>query len=83
MAVGIQVQVDSKASGVMFTLNVNSGVITEFTVECVFGQGEGYVSGSLSADKYIIRRKEGKLLVREIVVKEYYYDIIFCCSRFS
>ena len=83
MAVVIQLQVDSKASGVMFTLNVNSGGITEFTVESVFGQGEGYVSGSLSADKYLIRRKDGKLLVREIVVKEYYYDIIFNNSHSS
>ena len=76
MAVVIQNQVDSKASGVMFTINANNGALTEYTVEAVFGQGEGYVSGNLKPDKYMIRQSDGKVLLREIVDKEYFYDVV-------
>ena len=76
MAVVIQLQINSKASGVMFTINANNGALSEFTVESVFGQGEGYVSGNLKPDKYLIRKKDGKVLMREIVMKEFYYDLV-------
>jgi pyruvate,water dikinase len=51
MAVVIQRQIDSEASGV--AMGRSGGII----VEAVFGQGEGLVSGAVSADHWEVERR--------------------------
>lgn len=75
MAVVIQAQINSQAAGVMFTLNVRNGALTEYTVESVWGQGEGLVSGALVPDKFIIRASDNFLLQSETSVKQHYFGL--------
>lgn len=56
MAVGVQNMVASgkATSGVMFTLDTESGFDQVVLINAVFGQGEGIVSGKLNPDEYVL-----------------------------
>ena len=61
MAVVIQPMVDATVSGVMFTMNPMNGSWREMSVEAVWGQCEGLVSGQISPHWYLVRRPRGRL----------------------
>jgi pyruvate,water dikinase len=69
MAVVIQQQLDCGSAGVMFTCNTVTGSLDEFTVEAVFGQGEGLVSGAISPDRYFLRAADGTVLHKQVGIK--------------
>ena len=56
MAVILQLQIDSKVAGVIFTQNPINGNAREIIVESVWGQGEGVVSSKITPDRFTIKR---------------------------
>ena len=56
MAVVIQVLIEPRCAGVMFTINPLTGSWREMTVEAAWGQGESVVSGRVVPDFYKVRR---------------------------
>jgi len=70
IAVVVQRQVQSARSGVMFTIDPASGDRDRLVVEGAFGLGESVVSGSVSPDRYIVRKDGLKVELREVRRKE-------------
>ena len=54
ISVGIQKMVNSKAAGVMFTLNPTDGDLSKIIIEGSWGLGETVVSGSVNPDKFVV-----------------------------
>lgn len=66
IAVPIQVMVQSEKSGVIFTVDPLTSDKTRITIEAGYGLGEAIVSGSITPDRYLVDKKELKILGREI-----------------
>lgn len=64
MAVVIQQQVQSECAGVAFSLNPVTGDQYESVVECVWGQGEGLVGGTLTPHSWVADWREPVHVVR-------------------
>lgn len=71
IAVIVQQQIAATRSGVMFTANPATGDHGELVIESAFGLGEAVVSGSVSPDRYLVK-KEDRLSVwrRDVHYKE-------------
>jgi pyruvate,water dikinase len=54
ISVGVQKMVNSKAAGVMFTLNPTDGDVSKVLIEGSWGLGETVVSGSVNPDKFVV-----------------------------
>ena len=54
ISVGVQKMVNSKAAGVMFTLNPTNGDLSKVVIEGSWGLGETVVSGSVNPDKFVV-----------------------------
>lgn len=54
ISVGVQQMVNSKAAGVMFTINPTDGDPTKIVIEGSWGLGETVVSGSVNPDKFVV-----------------------------
>ena len=54
ISVGIQKMVNSKAAGVMFTINPTDGDSSKVVIEGSWGLGETVVSGSVNPDKFVV-----------------------------
>ncbi len=54
ISVGIQKMVNSKAAGVMFTINPTDGDPSKVVIEGSWGLGETVVSGSVNPDKFVV-----------------------------
>lgn len=54
ISVGVQKMVNSKAAGVMFTLNPTDGDPSKVVIEGSWGLGETVVSGSVNPDKFVV-----------------------------
>lgn len=54
ISVGVQKMVNSKAAGVMFTLNPTDGDLSKVLIEGSWGLGETVVSGSVNPDKFVV-----------------------------
>jgi pyruvate,water dikinase len=54
ISVGVQKMVNSKAAGVMFTLNPTDGDLSKIVIEGSWGLGETVVSGSVNPDKFVV-----------------------------
>ncbi|HID72576.1 TPA: phosphoenolpyruvate synthase, partial [Candidatus Micrarchaeota archaeon] len=54
ISVGVQKMVNSKAAGVMFTLNPIDGDLSKVVIEAAWGLGETVVSGSVNPDKFVV-----------------------------
>jgi pyruvate,water dikinase len=75
MAVVVQLQLASVASGVAFTCNPVNGMTNELVVEAVWGQGEGMVQGEITPDRYIVDTDCDDVLLREIKVKRERFEL--------
>lgn len=73
VGIGVTVQrmVQSEASGVMFTVEPVSGNRQFIVVEAVLGLGEAIVSGEVTPDRYLIDKKEMKILERSFGAQEW------------
>ena len=77
ISVGIQKMVNSRAAGVMFTLNPTDGDISKVVIEGSWGLGETVVSGSVNPDKFVVDKVMMEINERSISTKhiECVYDV--------
>jgi len=76
LSVGIQRMVNSDSSGVMFTIDPDSGNENVVVVDSSWGLGETVVGGKVVPDKFFVYKKNGLILGRRLGLKEIYakYD---------
>ena len=58
ISVGVQKMVNSRAAGVMFTINPVTGNRDEIVIEGNFGLGETVVSGAVNPDDFVIDKAQ-------------------------
>ena len=73
ISVGVQKMVNSRAAGVMFTLNPVTGNTTELVIEGNYGLGETVVSGAVNPDDFVVDKKTLKITERRIARKTIQY----------
>ncbi|RJS74963.1 phosphoenolpyruvate synthase [Candidatus Bathyarchaeota archaeon] len=69
LSAAVQLMVYSKASGVIFTLDVSNGDRSVVLVEAGYGLGEFIVQGTITPDEYIVRKSD-LAIVRKNVPKK-------------
>jgi pyruvate, water dikinase len=76
MCVGVQLMVDARTAGVMFTLDPVSGDRSKILIESCWGLGEGVVKGDVTPDLHRIDKVTLEILEREVQQKthEYRFD---------
>ncbi len=72
LSVGIQKMVNSEASGVMFTIDPDSGNENVMVIDSSWGLGESVVSGKVVPDKFFIYKKNGEVVGKRLGQKEVY-----------
>ncbi len=70
IAVVVQRQIPSTRAGVMFTADPAGGGSEELVIEGSFGLGEAVVSGSVSPDRYVVRKRDLAITTRSVRPKE-------------
>ncbi len=70
MCVAGVVMVDSKASGVVYTVDPSLTRSCAVQISSIWGLGEYLVNGSVSPDVFLVERKEKKIIERRISRKE-------------
>src|ERR1035437_10102251 len=70
IAVVVQIQIPSTRAGVMFTVDPSSGERDQLVIEGSFGLGEAVVSGSVSPDRYAVRKHDLAITTRSVRPKE-------------
>jgi pyruvate,water dikinase len=71
IAVPVQRMVQSESSGVMFTIEPTTSNKETITIEAVLGLGEMIVSGDVTPDHYIVRKKDMKIQSKQIKKQEW------------
>jgi len=73
ISVGVQKMVNSRAAGVMFTINPVTGNKEEIVIEGNYGLGESVVSGAVNPDDFVVDKKTMKINSRRIARKTIQY----------
>ena len=73
ISVGVQKMVNSRAAGVMFTINPVTGDNDEIVIEGNYGLGESVVSGAVNPDTFVVDKKTMKIASRRIAKKTIQY----------
>ena len=73
ISVGVQKMVNSRAAGVMFTLNPVTGDTSQIVIEGNHGLGEAVVSGSVTPDDFVVDKESMKITERRIAKKTIQY----------
>ncbi len=73
ISVGVQKMVNSRAAGVMFTINPVTGQTDEIVVEGNYGLGETVVSGAVNPDDFVVDKNTLKIKERRIAKKTVQY----------
>ncbi len=73
ISVGVQKMVNSRAAGVMFTINPVTGDRTEIMIEGNYGLGETVVSGSVNPDDFILDKNTLRIKSSRIANKTLMY----------
>ena len=66
MAVVVQIMVDARTAGVMFTRSPLSGDRSVITIEGAWGLGSALVSGEVTPDRWVVGKITGEISVRNI-----------------
>ena len=69
ISVGVQKMVNSRTSGVMFTLNPLDGDPSRVVIEGSWGFGEAVVSGAVTPDKFVVDKSRFEIIERAISAK--------------
>jgi phosphohistidine swiveling domain-containing protein len=69
LAVVVQAMVQSEVSGVMFTANPLTGLLSETVIEATFGLGEALVSGQVEPDHFVVDAASGAILGQTLGTK--------------
>ena len=70
MAVIVQSLIDADTSGVIFTVDPITGSQSSLVIEACFGLGEALVSGKVMPDRFVVGKKNLKLLSEKISNKK-------------
>ncbi|MGD6809944.1 MAG: phosphoenolpyruvate synthase [Candidatus Bathyarchaeia archaeon] len=73
ISVGVQKMVNSRAAGVMFTINPVTGNRNEIVIEGNYGLGESVVSGAVNPDDFVIDKASMQIKERRIARKTIKY----------
>ena len=73
ISVGVQKMVNSRAAGVIFTLNPVTGDRSQIVIEGNYGLGEAVVSGSVTPDNFVIDKATMKVIEKKIPKKTVQY----------
>jgi len=73
ISVGVQKMVNSRAAGVMFTINPVTGETDEIVIEGNYGLGETVVSGAVNPDDFVVDKATLKIEERRISRKTIQY----------
>jgi pyruvate,water dikinase len=73
ISVGVQKMVNSRAAGVMFTINPVTGETDEIVIEGNYGLGETVVSGVVNPDDFVVDKNTLKIEERRIARKTVQY----------
>lgn len=73
ISVGVQKMVNSKAAGVIFTLDPVTGDQGKIVIEGVYGLGEAVVSGAVSPDRYVVDKDTLKIIEKKVATKKVEY----------
>jgi len=73
ISVGVQKMVNSRAAGVMFTINPVTGNKDEIVIEGNYGLGESVVSGAVNPDDFVVDKETMKIASRRISRKTIQY----------
>lgn len=66
MAVVVQIMVDARTAGVMFTRSPLSGDRSVITIEGAWGLGSALVGGEVTPDRWVVAKVTGEISVRDI-----------------
>ncbi|RLG21856.1 phosphoenolpyruvate synthase [Candidatus Micrarchaeota archaeon] len=66
LSVGVQKMVNSKAAGVMFTLDVRNGDTSKIVIEGAWGLGEYIVQGTVTPDHWLVDKETMKIVETKI-----------------
>src|SRR6267143_623107 len=69
ISVGVQKMIDSKSSGVIFTIDPVNGDPSKIVIEATWGLGKALVGGHVRPDRYIIDKGTMQIVQRDIVRK--------------
>src|SRR3989449_418949 len=69
ISVGVQKMVDSKSSGVIFTIDPVNGDPSKIVIEATWGLGEALVGGHVRPDRYIVDKGTMQIVHRDVVRK--------------
>jgi pyruvate,water dikinase len=70
ISVAVQEMIDSKASGVMFTLEPVRGDRNVIVINAAWGLGEAVVSGQITPDEYVVEKGTFRVLDRKVFKKQ-------------
>jgi pyruvate,water dikinase len=73
ISVGVQKMVNSRAAGVMFTINPLTGDGGEIMIEGNYGLGESVVSGAVNPDNFLIDKASTSIKERRLAKKTIQY----------
>lgn len=66
LSAAVQMMVFSKASGIMFSINVATGDDTKVTIDSIWGLGEYIVQGTVTPDDFVVDKKTMKIVSKTI-----------------
>lgn len=69
LAAPVQAMVQADVAGILFTLDPLTNDKTVVTIDAAYGLGESVVSGSLTPDRYVVR-KEDLSIIDKIIAKQ-------------
>ena len=69
MSVAVQMMVESKAAGVIFSLDVRNGNPNVIVIEGAWGLGEYIVKGEVTPDNFVVRKRDFAIIERKIMDK--------------
>ncbi|MRN05880.1 phosphoenolpyruvate synthase [Lactobacillus sp. 0.1XD8-4] len=70
LSAAVQMMVFSKASGIMFSVNVANGDDTKIVIDTIWGLGEYIVLGKVTPDHFVINKDNLQVLERSVVPKQ-------------
>jgi pyruvate,water dikinase len=71
LSVGVQLMVESKASGVIFTLDPNTGFRNVVVINSSYGLGEYVVQGVVTPDEFVVFKPTVAIIEKRLGSKEY------------
>lgn len=75
ISVAVQLMVEAKSAGVMFTLHPATGDDTKIMIEANWGLGEAVVSGAVTPDTYVVDKSSLEIVEKNIATKTVEYKL--------